>query len=82
MKPCHRGNLVGTLVAVILVSFSVLGWAAAVVKQDFNGDLKDDILWLNSLTGEKAVWLMNGAAVGTAAAIGPVPRSVRPRMRA
>ena len=67
MKPCHWGNLVGTLVAVILVSFSVLGWAAAVVKQDFNGDLKDDILWLNSLTGEKAVWLMNGAAVGTAA---------------
>ena len=27
---------------------------------DFNGNGKPDILWQNSMTGERAVWLMNG----------------------
>ncbi len=44
----------------------------AVVKHDFNGDGKDDILWRNSLTRVNAVWLMNGASISGGASITPV----------
>jgi len=33
------------------------------VDRDFNGDGKSDILWLNSSSGNVAVWLMNGGSV-------------------
>jgi len=32
---------------------------------DFNGDGKSDILWRNAVTGENAVWLMNGTSLLT-----------------
>jgi Cadherin-like/Beta-propeller repeat/Bacterial Ig domain/FG-GAP-like repeat len=31
---------------------------------DFDGDLKADIIWRNSRTGENAIWLMNGLSEG------------------
>ena len=32
-------------------------------QEDFNGDLKSDILWTNSANGAVAAWLMNGATI-------------------
>ena len=29
---------------------------------DFNGDGKSDILWQNSATGQRSIWLMNGTS--------------------
>jgi hypothetical protein len=39
---------------------------------DLNGDVKPDILWRNVATGSNAVWLMNGAVVSGAVALGPL----------
>ncbi len=33
------------------------------VKSDFNGDGKADILWQNTSTGQRVIWLMNGTAL-------------------
>jgi len=30
------------------------------IRSDFNGDGKADILWQNSVTGERSIWIMNG----------------------
>jgi hypothetical protein len=38
----------------IATSWSIAG------SNDFNGDGKSDILWQNSSTGQRAIWLMNG----------------------
>ena len=27
---------------------------------DFNGDSKSDILWQNTVTGQRLIWIMNG----------------------
>ena len=41
---------------------SLAAFANSGVRQrDFNGDGKGDIVWANSSTGEKLMWLMNGA---------------------
>ena len=29
-------------------------------RTDFNGDAKSDIIWQNSSTGQRSIWLMNG----------------------
>src|SRR5882762_728300 len=42
------------------------------VGRDFNGDGRSDILWRNSTTGENVIWLMNGAAIASAAMFGTV----------
>jgi hypothetical protein len=34
--------------------------AIEVAPADFNGDFKPDIIWQNSSTGQRSVWLMNG----------------------
>ena len=44
-------------------------------SDDFNGDLNSDILWQNSVTGQRVVWLMNGASFGSAVDLGTVPTS-------
>ena len=41
---------------------------------DFNGDGNADIVWRNS-AGDVAIWLMHGAAIGTAGGLGNVPMS-------
>lgn len=46
-------------------------WTVAGVG-DFNDDGKADILWQNTSTGQVYFWLMNGAAVASAATPGTV----------
>jgi hypothetical protein len=43
------------------------------VASDFNADRHSDILWSNSITGERALWLMNGATVTSGAVLSTVP---------
>ncbi len=66
----------GTTVSSSPIFSTVLdsNWSIAGVG-DLNGDGKSDILWHNSVTGENAVWLMNGATVSAGTAISPVPGS-------
>lgn len=33
------------------------------VVNDFNGDSKPDLIWQNRLTGQRAIWLMNGSSM-------------------
>jgi hypothetical protein len=40
---------------------------------DFNGDGQPDILWQNTVTGERGVYLMNGAAVTGWVSLGTIP---------
>jgi hypothetical protein len=40
---------------------------------DFNGDLKPDLVWQNTTTGERSIWLMNGTNVGSYAPLPTVP---------
>jgi hypothetical protein len=40
-------------------------------KTDLNADGKDDILWFNPATHANTVWLMNGTAYGSSAALTP-----------
>ncbi|MEO6992139.1 MAG: hypothetical protein ABI273_00800 [Lacunisphaera sp.] len=42
-------------------------------RSDFNRDGMSDILWSNTVTGDRALWLMNVEAIGTNAFIGTVP---------
>ena len=43
---------------------SLAAFANSGVRQrDFNGDGKGDIIWANSSTGEKLMWLMNGGTI-------------------
>src|SRR6266516_1584744 len=44
-------------------------------KADFNGDGKSDILWQNSVTGERLIWLMNGTSLSTSVSLGIVGTS-------
>jgi hypothetical protein len=45
---------------------STTGWQAQGIG-DFDGDGKNDLLWRDAVTGELAVWTMNGATVVTSA---------------
>lgn len=40
---------------------------------DFDGDGKADLMWSNTTTGERSMWLMNGNAVKAGATLGLVP---------
>ena len=40
------------------------------LPDDFNGDGKADILLTNIVTGERAIWLMNGTAISAGASLG------------
>jgi hypothetical protein len=42
---------------------------------DFNGDGKADILWQNTSTGQRVIWLMNGTALQASVSLGTVPTS-------
>ncbi len=47
-------------------------WTIAGVG-DFDGDGKADILWRNTASGDNAIWLMDGIALASGAAINNVP---------
>src|SRR5205809_538243 len=49
---------------------SVFKIVALPVKSDFNGDGKADILWQNSSTGQRVLWLMNGTARTSSVSLG------------
>jgi hypothetical protein len=49
-------------------------WSVAGVG-DVDGDGKSDILWRNNTTGENVIYLMNGAAISSSAAINPLQGS-------
>ena len=42
--------------------FNFVG-AVPCANKDFNGDCKADILWQNSSTGQRVIWLMNGTTL-------------------
>src|SRR5439155_1389283 len=44
-------------------------------RSDFNGDGKADILWQNSSTGQRVIWLMNGTTHQSTVNLGTVPTS-------
>ena len=43
------------------------------IAADFNGDGKSDLLWQNTSTGDRSLWLMSGAAFSSSASLGNVP---------
>jgi glucose/arabinose dehydrogenase len=53
---------------------SVFKIVASVVKSDFNGDSKADILWQHT-SGARALWLMNGTTYGNSVNLGTVATS-------
>jgi glucose/arabinose dehydrogenase len=50
----------GELYITDLGNGTVFKIVASVLKSDFNADREADILWQNSSTGQRAIWLMNG----------------------
>jgi peptidyl-prolyl cis-trans isomerase A (cyclophilin A) len=42
-------------------------------KTDFNGDFRSDILWQNSSTGQRSIWLMNGTVRASIVNLPTVP---------
>ncbi|HVU18678.1 MAG TPA: glycoside hydrolase family 44 protein [Candidatus Didemnitutus sp.] len=40
---------------------------------DFNGDGKADVIWTNTGTGDRALWYLNGTAVGTFGYLAGIP---------
>jgi hypothetical protein len=49
--------------------------AGAPIRSDFNGDDKSDILWQNSSTGQRVIWIMNGTTFQSAVSLGTVATS-------
>ena len=43
---------------------------------DFNGDGKDDILFQNTTTGARTIWLMNGTVPGAMVSLGTIHTTV------
>jgi hypothetical protein len=42
---------------------------------DFNGDGKSDIVWQNTITGQRLIWIMNGTTIAYAVNLPTVPTS-------
>jgi hypothetical protein len=53
----------------VATSWSIVG------SSDFNGDGKSDILWQNSSTGQRLIWLMNGTTHTSNVSLGTVATS-------
>jgi hypothetical protein len=43
---------------------------AGFYSHDFNGDGKSDLLWTDTVTGERSIWLMNGTSLGSVVPLG------------
>lgn len=59
--------------ALITVIAAVPPPTPSAAKPDFNGDGKTDILWQNTVTGARVIWLMNGASYSSGVSLGVVP---------
>jgi hypothetical protein len=46
---------------------------ATATKADFNGDGKSDIVWQDTQTGQRAIWLMNGTTISRAVSLPTIP---------
>ena len=53
----------------VATSWSITG------SSDFNRDGKSDILWQNTSTGQRALWLMNGTSLQSTVSLGTVATS-------
>ncbi|MBW7895667.1 MAG: FG-GAP repeat protein [Opitutaceae bacterium] len=62
------GNRFGSVVSNVAV-IRVL----PVASSDFNADTKPDLIWSNSVTGERALWLMDGTSYIAASTLGIFP---------
>src|SRR5207249_693501 len=57
-------------------TFATVGTLWSIVGSgDFNGDGQTDILWQNSGTGERVIWLMNGTSLSSTVSLGIVGTS-------
>lgn len=68
----------GTSVAAgsgLITRVSEQQWQIVAVR-DFNADGRDDIYWRNSMSGQNALWLMNGLQVGTLSYVYNEPAAV------
>jgi hypothetical protein len=66
-----NGTVYGSSVnlGTVATSWNIVG------SNDFNGDSKPDILWQNSSTGQRAIWLMNGITRTSIVSLGTVATS-------
>ena len=69
-------NPIGQVLAFLgatMVGGSGGGGGGGPNRSDFNGDGQADILWQNSLTGERVIWLMNGTTYAGQANLPTIP---------
>ncbi len=52
---------------------AILTVAPLDLRADFNGDGQADLLWQNTVTGQRSVWLMNGTTATGGVDLGTVP---------
>ncbi|HVU16423.1 MAG TPA: PQQ-dependent sugar dehydrogenase [Candidatus Didemnitutus sp.] len=70
MPPLASNEVDATNVALVISWVRALGDAS---RSDFDGDNQPDILWQNSSTGDRAVWLMNGTSIGNFGYLAGIP---------
>jgi FG-GAP-like repeat len=66
-------NPIGQVLAFL--GATMVGGSGGANRSDFNGDGKADILWQNSSTGERSIWIMNGTTYAGSVSLPMVPTS-------
>ena len=64
-------NPIGQVLAFL--GATMVGGSGGANRSDFNGDSKADILWQNSSTGERSIWIMNGTTYAGSVSLPTVP---------
>ena len=65
---CIAANTAGTVTSNL--ALLTVTTASIAARGDLNGDRKSDILFTNTATGERAVWLMNGTTISAGVSLG------------
>jgi hypothetical protein len=65
-----------TISSSVFLGVLPVEWRVATTG-DFNGDGQSDLVWENTATGERYVWLMNGTNFGSSVFLGVVPTQWR-----
>jgi beta-xylosidase len=70
-----NGTTVASTVSLGVVDqvWTLIGPVFRRALSDFNNDGKSDLVWQNTATGDRAVWLMNGTAARTGLSLGNYP---------